>query len=71
MQGYYLAHPQEQLRLGDAEVAQMVGRQRQSAVWSALARLNREVMGLAHLQGDRGAADVAVTYTYTPRSRTG
>ena len=33
MQGYYLAHPQEQLRLGDAEVAEMVGRRRQSAVW--------------------------------------
>src|SRR5207237_654885 len=33
MQGYYLAHPQEQLRLGDAEVAQMVGRRRESAVW--------------------------------------
>ncbi len=33
MQGYYLAHPQEQLRLGDAEVAQMIGRRRQSAVW--------------------------------------
>jgi len=33
LQGYYLAHPQEQLRLGDAEVAEMVGRRRQSAVW--------------------------------------
>jgi EAL domain-containing protein (putative c-di-GMP-specific phosphodiesterase class I)/CheY-like chemotaxis protein len=32
LQGYYLAHPQEQLRSGDAEVAQMVGRQRESAV---------------------------------------
>src|SRR5204862_1748833 len=26
MQGYYLAHPQEQIRLGDAEVAEMIGR---------------------------------------------
>jgi EAL domain-containing protein (putative c-di-GMP-specific phosphodiesterase class I)/PleD family two-component response regulator len=33
MQGYYLAHPQEQLRLGDAEVAEMIGRRRQAAVW--------------------------------------
>src|SRR5256714_1899479 len=33
MQGYYLAHPQEQLRLGDAEVAEMVGRRRQPADW--------------------------------------
>jgi EAL domain-containing protein (putative c-di-GMP-specific phosphodiesterase class I)/DNA-binding response OmpR family regulator len=28
LQGYYLAHPQEQLRLGDAEVAEMIGRRR-------------------------------------------
>lgn len=31
LQGYYLAHPQEQLRTGDAEVERMVGRQRASA----------------------------------------
>ena len=30
LQGYYLAHPQEQLRHGDAEVAQMVGRRREA-----------------------------------------
>jgi len=31
LQGYYLAHPQEQLRVGDAEVAQSVGVPRQVA----------------------------------------
>src|SRR5205085_865070 len=31
LQGYYLAHPQEQLRLGDAEVAQMIGRRQAPA----------------------------------------